>query len=125
MVSGRKTKAIDLFGEKLFLAERDAYEVLELQVFVRKNELDDDNLVYLLHAAKAIEAALKFNVRAIPLWMVRARLRVWRVCRAKYLLRHLQVREINDLFLQVLELENLDDSEKKKVSKSGGTSPKG
>lgn len=125
MVSGRKTKAIDLFGEKLFLAERDAYEVLELQVFVRKNELDDDNLVYLLHAAKAIEAALKFNVRAIPFWNMRARFRVKWVCRAKYLLRHLQVREINDLFLQVLELENLDDSEKKKVSKSGGTSPKG
>lgn len=116
MIPGRKTKAVELFGEKLFLAERDAYNVLELQAFIKKNELDEDDLIYLFHLAKALEDALKFNARTIPKWRVFHWLKIRRICKARYLLENLQVAELAGLFTHLLRLENggEDPQEKKK-----------
>lgn len=123
MRSDRRNKAITLFGETLYLAERDAFEALELQVFVRRNELDDESIVYLLQAAKTIEAALKFNWRDVPIWRPFKKLRIWRKTRSEYILKNLQVSQVNALFFEILELENLSISEKKKERESGEMSP--
>ena len=118
----RKTKTISLFGETLYLAERDAYDALELQIFVKRNELDEESVVYLLQAAKTIESALKFCVRDVPPWRPIKKLRIWRKTRSEYILKNLQVSEITAIFLEVLKLENLS-GEKKKGNRSDVTSP--
>ena len=120
MIRDRKSKRVDLFGERLILAERDAYNLLEMQVFLKKNELDDDNIVYLVHASQALEDALKFSWKTVRKWRFFKRLAIRRKCRSEYLLRNLQVKELNNLFLQVLALENYsEEDDPKKKPKSG------
>lgn len=124
MIRDRKSKRVDLFGERLILAERDAYNLLEMQVFLKKNEIDDDNIVYLVHASQAIEDALKFSWQTIPRWRWLKRLIVRRKTRSEYLLKNLQVRELNELFSQVLKLENYsEEDDPKKKPKSVEKSP--
>jgi hypothetical protein len=63
---GRNTKEIELFGEKLILTERSAYDVISFTEFSKKNSNDANPSIALYQVSLIIETALKYNKKEIP-----------------------------------------------------------
>ena len=100
----RKTKEIELFGQTVILAERNASDAVSLMQQVIDIKNDDFSLQYAVNL-KILESGLKLNTRW---WWLNRKFHY------KYLATHLTPRQIGDLAVQVLRLEGVLDGDLKK-----------
>ena len=102
----KRIRKIDLFGRKLFISERTKKDVADLSRFVESSKTKD---IFLF--VRVIEDALKINLDAKMNIFKRFRLK--RILKLKYLIKHLTLQQVIDLYTLVIEELELFDTKLK------------
>ena len=113
----RKFKQVQILGLDVFIAERDAFDILQLHAFAKKLGKQTDLNLFFFQAGKVVVDALKENYRRLKWFEIIRWIKLKRTLRVNNILRKLPESRIVELFRLVHELEgvNLEDAEKKSL----------
>ena len=98
----RKTKDVEIFGNKLKLSERNAQDVLNLAEYAGSQQITPAMSVYI--SAVALSDSLKYGLK----WYQR----ILKKYSAKKLLKGLTQKEIFEFMAMILEIEGVDNKKK-------------
>ena len=113
----RKQKEIELFGEKLILAERTVADVRALEIFVsQQNGQMGDESVKMQSVITVILDGLKLNIKRLKWYEIFKRMKYKRMFKARYLIKNLTNNQLHELWKDVLTLEGqkIEENSKKK-----------
>lgn len=118
-----KSVEIKLFGETVLLTERTAEERFQLEEAVASRNGDAGSFDYII-SLKAIESALRINIKTLPLWLrpvKRIKTAKWNALFGiKNLRKSLAWSQIQSLLDELGKLEWGDDYESIKKKATGG-----
>lgn len=112
----RNRESIFVKGQRLFLYERNAKDVLDMVDFINKKESFDSVDSVFLNTQMIIQS-LKLNLNELKWFQFLKRYKLNKMFTYKYISQNLSVREITEISLTVSSLEN-QDLKKKVVSES-------
>lgn len=102
----RKTKLVEILGEKVLLSERDAYDVMVLS---STNIEGNVTTKAALEMAHVIHSALKYSIRTLKWYQFRKHIVYRWKFRLNYLLKHLSINgELPQLAIEVYRLEGIE-----------------
>jgi len=119
----KKTKSIELFGEKLLLSERTAGDLIALFNYVKTAKEQSDFESALFQAIQILHDALKINYEVLPWYKFLKAKRLKKLLSLMNIMNNLSQKQIFSLAEEVLELDGLkpivnstDDGKKKEPS---------
>ena len=107
---------IELFGMKLFLSERTARDVNNLDKHFRNSKNDFQEVI--LQRIIVIRDGLRINFKILKWWNIVRRFKLRKICKEIFLFENLSPSKIIELSNKVFELEGIEVKKKESITKA-------